>query len=62
MAGPGGMTAPGGGPLISTGVMVIFADDESFSFMTPQGHMFAGMITFSAERDTNPGSGADKLR
>jgi hypothetical protein len=31
--------------------MVIYADDESFSFMTPQGHMFGGMITFSAERD-----------
>ena len=60
MAGPGGMTAPGGGPLISTGIMVIFADDESFSFMTPQGHMFAGMITFSAERDTNPGGGAEQ--
>lgn len=37
-----------GPPLISTGVRVIYADDESFSFMTPQGHMFAGMITFSA--------------
>ena len=49
LAGPGGMTTPGGGPLISTGILVIFADDESFSFMTPQGHMFAGMNTFSAE-------------
>lgn len=48
LAGPGGMTGPGGRPLISTGIMVIYADDESFSFMTPQGHMFAGMITFSA--------------
>jgi hypothetical protein len=35
-------------PLVSTGVMVIYADEESFSFMTPEGHMFAGMITFSA--------------
>jgi hypothetical protein len=35
--------------LISTGVLVIYADEESFSFMTPEGHMFAGMITFSAE-------------
>jgi hypothetical protein len=50
LAGPGGMTSPGGGPLISTGIMVIYADDVSFSFMTPEGHMFAGMITFSAER------------
>jgi hypothetical protein len=41
------LTAPGGMKL-STGIMVIYADDTSFSFMTPQGHMFAGMITFSA--------------
>lgn len=33
---------------ISTGILVIYADDESFSFMTPQGHIFAGMNTFSA--------------
>lgn len=51
LAGPGGMTAPGGQPMISTGVMVIYEDGESFSFMTPQGHMFAGMITFSAEEE-----------
>jgi hypothetical protein len=51
LAGPGGMTIPGGGPLISTGVMVIYADDVSFSFMTPEGHMFAAMITFSAIRE-----------
>jgi hypothetical protein len=34
---------------------VLYADDESFTLMTPQGHMFAGWITFSAthvERDT----------
>jgi hypothetical protein len=48
LAGPGGMTGPGGLPLISTGVMVIYADEVSFSFMTPEGHMFAGMITFNA--------------
>lgn len=48
LAAPGGITGPGGMPLISTGVMVIYADEESFSFMTPEGHMFAGMITFSA--------------
>jgi hypothetical protein len=41
------LTAPGGLKL-STGIMVIYADDVSFSFMTPEGHMFAGMITFSA--------------
>jgi hypothetical protein len=33
---------------LSTGVMVLYADDESFTLMTPQGHMFAGWITFSA--------------
>lgn len=44
------LSAPGGMRL-STGVRVIYADDESFSFMTPQGHMFAGMITFSAFDD-----------
>lgn len=48
LAGPGGINAPGDTPLISTGVMVIYSDDVSFSFMTPEGHMFAGMITFSA--------------
>jgi len=37
------------GMRLSTGIMVIYADDESFSFMTPEGHMFAGMITFSAD-------------
>lgn len=38
---------PGGMPL-STGVLVLYADEESFTLMTPQGHMFAGWITFSA--------------
>ncbi len=41
----------GGGMRLSTGVMVIYADDESFTFMTPEGHMFAGWITFSAEEE-----------
>lgn len=40
--------AAGGGLKLTTGVLVLYADDESFSFMTPEGHMFAGMITFSA--------------
>ena len=38
----------GGVPLVSTGIYVIYADEESFSFMTPEGHPFAGVITFSA--------------
>jgi len=33
---------------LSTGVMVLYADEESFTLMTPEGHMFAGWITFSA--------------
>ena len=44
------LTMPGGMKL-STGVMVMYADDESFTLMTPQGHMFAGWITFSAFED-----------
>src|SRR5258705_13243822 len=30
-----------GGMPLSTGVLVLYADDESFTLMTPQGHMFA---------------------
>lgn len=33
---------------LSTGVMVLYADDESFTLMTPQGHTFSGWITFSS--------------
>jgi len=40
-----------GRQVLSTGVMVIYADDESFTFMTPEGHLFASWITFSAMRD-----------
>lgn len=42
-----------GGQVLSTGVMVIYADDESFTFMTPEGHVFAAWITFSADQDTD---------
>ena len=41
LALPGKMT-------LSTGVLVIYADDESFAFMTPEGHQFASWITFSS--------------
>jgi hypothetical protein len=34
---------------LSTGVLVLYADDQSFTLMTPEGHMLAGWITFSAE-------------
>jgi hypothetical protein len=40
-----------GGLKLSTGVLVLFADEESFTLMTPEGHMFAGWITFSAFRE-----------
>jgi hypothetical protein len=41
------LPAPGGMRL-STGVVILYADDESFTFMTPEGHMFSAFITFSA--------------
>ncbi|MGO8949795.1 MAG: hypothetical protein ACLQUY_19505 [Ktedonobacterales bacterium] len=41
---------PAGMPL-STGVLVLYADDESFTLMTPEGHVFAGWITFAAFRN-----------
>jgi hypothetical protein len=37
---------PGG--LVSTGVLVMYSDDESFTLMTPQGHPESGWVTFSA--------------
>jgi len=41
-----------GSPLrMSTGVMVIYADQESFTFMTPEGHGLSAWITFSAFRE-----------
>jgi hypothetical protein len=48
LAGPLNVTGPGDEPLIYTGIRVIYADDVSFSFMTPEGHIVAGMNTFSA--------------
>jgi hypothetical protein len=58
---PAGGIAPGevglinasipGTPTMATGVLVIYADDESFSFMSPEGHPFAGPLTFSAHVD-----------
>ena len=42
---------PGAPVRLSTGVMVLYADDESFTFMTPEGHTLSAWITFSAERD-----------
>jgi len=44
LAGPAGVT-------IATGILVIYADDESFCFISAEGHMFGGMITFSAQTE-----------
>jgi hypothetical protein len=42
---------PGAPVRLSTGVLVLYADDESFTFMTPEGHTLSAWITFSAKRD-----------
>ena len=42
---------PGAPVKLSTGVLVLYADDESFTFMTPEGHILSAWITFSARRD-----------
>jgi hypothetical protein len=36
------------GMQVSTGVLVLYADDESFTLITPEGHPESGWITFSA--------------
>jgi hypothetical protein len=41
------LSGPAGAPL-ATGVAVVQDDENSFSFVTPQGHIFAGVITFRA--------------
>lgn len=41
---------PGAPVKFSTGVLVLYADDESFTFMSPEGHILSAWITFSAER------------
>lgn len=41
--------AGGKGPTkVTTGVRVIYADETSWSYMTPEGHPWAAIITFSA--------------
>ena len=45
---PGAVALLGGG---LTGVMVLYSDEESFTYMTPEGHPFSGWITFSAYCD-----------
>jgi hypothetical protein len=36
---------------VDTGVIVLYADDESFTLMTPQGHPESGWNTFSASSE-----------
>lgn len=36
---------------VSTGIMVLYADDEAFTLMTPQGHPESGWNTFSVLRE-----------
>lgn len=44
--------AGGRGPTkVTTGVRVIYADDISWSYMTPEGHPWAAIITFSAHEE-----------
>ena len=42
------ISATVGGMPVHTGVRVIYADDESFTVMTPEGHPESGWNTFSA--------------
>jgi hypothetical protein len=48
---PGAVAVIGGGvgpAKINTGVRVIYADERSWSYMNPEGHPWAGIITFSS--------------
>ncbi len=45
------ISASVGGMPVHTGVRVIYADDESFTVMTPEGHPESGWNTFSAYTD-----------
>lgn len=58
-APPGGI-APGevavisggkGPAKVNTGVRVIYADERSWTYITPEGHPWAGIITFSAHQE-----------
>jgi hypothetical protein len=45
------ISASVGGMPVHTGVRVIYADEESFTVMTPEGHPESGWNTFSAYQD-----------
>ncbi|MCG6536106.1 MAG: STAS domain-containing protein, partial [Syntrophales bacterium LBB04] len=42
-----------GGLVLATGLMVIYADDTSFSFITIQGHVISGWITFRSFQENS---------
>lgn len=51
---PGEIALIGGGrgpTKVTTGVRVIYADKVSWSYMNPEGHPWAGIITFSSHKD-----------
>jgi len=51
---PGEVAVIGGGKgptKVTTGVRIIYADERSWSYMTPEGHPWAAIITFSAHED-----------
>lgn len=51
---PGEVAVVGGGrgfTKMTSGVRVIYADERSWSYMTPEGHAWAAIITFSAHED-----------
>lgn len=56
---PGEIALIGGGrgpTKVTTGVRVIYADERSWSYMTPEGHPWAAIITFSAHEDDDDDS------
>jgi hypothetical protein len=50
---PSGGLVPGAVALLGdlSGVMVLYSDEESFTYITPEGHPFSGWISFSAHAD-----------
>jgi hypothetical protein len=51
---PGGVAVVGGGKgptKVTTGVRIIYSDERSWAYMNPEGHPWAGIITFSSFED-----------
>jgi hypothetical protein len=44
---------------LRTGILVMYEDDSSFSYITPEGHMFGALITFSARHEASGGTMAE---